>query len=79
HDPVDENLAELARYADDLTSLLAFPSTSSPEQHQHMRERLAVQRRISRSIFRGYLANWRRQQQEGTREYRKAQPFQHVP
>jgi len=71
HDPVDENLAELARYADDVTPLLTFPSTSAPEQ-QHMRERLAVQRRISRYIFRGYLANWRRQQQEGTREYRKA-------
>ena len=31
-----------------------------------------MQRRISRYIFRGYLANWRRQLQEGTREYRKA-------
>jgi superkiller protein 3 len=69
---VDENLAELARYADDVTPLLTFPSTSSPEQQQRIRERLAVQRRISRYIFRGYLANWRRQQQEGTREYRKA-------
>ncbi|PWU24941.1 MAG: hypothetical protein C5B48_03790 [Candidatus Rokuibacteriota bacterium] len=33
---------------------------------------MATQRRISRYIFRGYLANWRRQLQEGTREYRKA-------
>jgi spermidine synthase len=72
HDPVDENLAELARYADDVTRILGFPSTSSPEQQEHIQERLAVQRRISRYIFRGYLANWRRQQQEGTREYRKA-------
>src|SRR4030095_176906 len=72
HDPVDENLAELARYADDVTPLLVFPSTSSPEQQQHIQERLAVQRRISRHIFRGYLANWQRQLQEGTREYRKA-------
>src|SRR6266446_5460622 len=71
-DPVEENLAELADFADDVTPLLAFPSTSSPEQQQYRRERLAVQRRISRYIFRGYLANWRRQQQEGTREYRKA-------
>jgi len=72
HDPVDENLAELARYADDVTPLLTFPSTASPEQQLRIWERLAVQRRISRYIFRGYLANWRRQQQEGTREYRKA-------
>ena len=69
---MDENLAELARYVDDVTPLLAFPSTFSPEQQQSIRERLAVQQRISRYIFRGYLANWRRQQQEGIREYRKA-------
>jgi len=31
-----------------------------------------VQRRIARYITRGYLANWRRQLQDGTREYRKA-------
>jgi protein O-GlcNAc transferase len=31
-----------------------------------------VHRRISRYIARGYLANWRRQLQDGTREYRKA-------
>ena len=71
-DPVDENLAELARFADDVTPLLVFPGTDSPEEQQRARERLAVQRRISRYIFRGYLANWRRQLQEGTREYRKA-------
>lgn len=71
HDPVEENLAELARFADDVTPVLRFPGTSSSGQ-QGTRERLAVQRRISRYIFRGYLANWRRQLQEGTREYRKA-------
>lgn len=72
HDPVEENLAELARFADDVTPVLRFPGTSSSDQQQRTRERLAVQRRISRYIFRGYLANWRRQLQEGTREYRKA-------
>ena len=72
HDPVEENLAELARFADDVTPLLIFPHAYSPEQQQRTRERLAIQRRISRYIFRGYLANWRRQLQEGTREYRKA-------
>jgi len=69
---VEENLAELARFADDVTPLLIFPHAYSPEQQQRTRERLAIQRRISRHIFRGYLANWRRQLQEGTREYRKA-------
>jgi spermidine synthase len=72
HDPVEENLAELASFADDVTPLLEFPATYSSERQQRTRERLAVQRRISRYIFRGYLANWRRQLQEGTREYRKA-------
>jgi spermidine synthase len=72
HDPVEENLAELARFADDVAPLLVFPTAYSPEQEQRVRERLVVQRRISRYIFRGYLANWRRQLQEGTREYRKA-------
>lgn len=71
HNPADDNLAELARYADDVTPLLVFPEASSPEQRQHIRERLAVQQRISRYLFRGYLANWRRQPQ-GTREYHKA-------
>ena len=71
HDPVEENLAELARFADDVTPLLTF-SGASPEAERLTRDRLAVQRRISRHIFRGYLANWRRQLQEGTREYRKA-------
>jgi tetratricopeptide (TPR) repeat protein len=33
---------------------------------------VAVHRRISRYIARGYLANWRRQLQDGTHEYRKA-------
>ncbi len=72
HDPVEENLAELARFADDVTPLLVFSNTYPGEQQQRVRDRLAVQRRISRYIFRGYLANWRRQLQEGTREYRKA-------
>ncbi len=72
HDPVEENLAELARFADDVTPLLAFPGAVSPGEQQAARERMALQRRISRHIFRGYLANWRRQLQEGTREYRKA-------
>jgi spermidine synthase len=72
YDPVEENLAELARFADDVTPLLVFSDTYSPEDQQRARERLLVQRRISRHIFRGYLANWRRQLQEGTREYRKA-------
>jgi spermidine synthase len=71
HDPVEENLAELARFADDVTPLLVFPASDSSEQQQGIRERVAVQRRISRYIVRGYLANWRRQLQEGTREYRK--------
>ena len=70
-DPVDENLAELAHFADDVTPLLAF-GDSSPAEQQSIRERVAVHRRISRYIARGYLANWRRQLQDGTREYRKA-------
>jgi spermidine synthase len=72
HDPVEENLAELAGYADDVAPLLSFPDGEAPEQRQAFLERLALQRRISRHIFRGYLANWRRQLREGTREYRKA-------
>jgi tetratricopeptide (TPR) repeat protein len=72
HDPVDENLAELARFADDVTPLLVFSGADGAEQRERVRERLAVQRRISRYIFRGYLANWRRRLQDGTREYRKA-------
>jgi spermidine synthase len=72
HDPMEENLAELARFADDITPLLSFPPEYTPEQRQAVLERLALQRRIARYIFRGYLANWRRQLQEGTREYRKA-------
>ena len=71
-DPVEENLAELARFADDVSPLLAFAGASLPEEQQRARDRLALQRRISRHIFRGYLANWRRDLQEGTREYRKA-------
>ena len=71
HDPVDENLAELARYADDVTPLLTFPSTSSLSSNSTCGN-VWLCRRISHYIFRGYLANWRRQQQEGTREYRKA-------
>jgi spermidine synthase len=70
-DPVEENLAELAGSTDDVTPLLAL-GDSSPSEQQRIRERVAVQRRISRYISRGYLANWRRQLQEGTREYRKA-------
>src|SRR5207249_3608427 len=70
-DPVEENLAELARFADDVTPLLAF-ADASPAEQQSIPGRVAVQRRVARYITRGYLANWRRQLQEGTREYRKA-------
>jgi spermidine synthase len=72
YDPVEENLAELAWFADDITPLLVFNGDYTPEQQQAIQQRVALQRRISRYIFRGYLANWRRQLQEGTREYRKA-------
>src|SRR5262249_29508450 len=72
HDPVDENLAELAWFADDVIPLLVFNADYTPVQQQAIQERVALQRRISRYIFRGYLASWRRQLQEGTREYRKA-------
>jgi spermidine synthase len=72
HDPVEENLAELAQFADDVTPLLVFDTSYTPEQLQTIRARLTLQRRISAHIFRGYLAHWRRQLQEGTREYRKA-------
>lgn len=72
HDPVDENLAELAWFADDVTPLLVFNAPYTPEQQQAMQQRIALQQRISRYIFRGYLAHWRRQLQAGTREYRKA-------
>jgi spermidine synthase len=71
-DPVEENLAELAYFADDVTPLLAFGEGYSTMQEQAIRDRVGVQRRISRHILRGYLAHWRRQLQEGTREYRKA-------
>jgi spermidine synthase len=71
-DPVEENLAELARFADDVSPLVDFPAAYSAEQLARAREELAAHRRISRHIFRGYLASWRRQLQEGTREYRKA-------
>jgi spermidine synthase len=67
-DPVDENLAELARFADDVTPLLSASADALPG----LREQVAVHRRISRHITRGYLASWRRQLQDGTREYRKA-------
>ena len=70
-DPVEENLAELAHFADDVTPLLAF-ADASPAEQQSIPGRVAVQRRIARYITRGYLANWRRQLQDGTREYRKA-------
>ena len=70
-DPVEENLAELAHFADDVTPLLAF-ADASPASQQEVRARVAVHRRIARYIARGYLANWRRRLQEGTREYRKA-------
>jgi tetratricopeptide (TPR) repeat protein len=72
HDPVEENLAELAQFADDVTPLLVFDASYTPERQQAIRARLTLQRRISSHIFRGYLAHWRRQLQEGTREYRKA-------
>jgi tetratricopeptide (TPR) repeat protein len=71
-DPVEDNLAELARVADDVTPLLSFPADYPAERRQEILARIAMQRRISRHIFRGYLANWRRQLQAGTREYRKA-------
>jgi tetratricopeptide (TPR) repeat protein len=71
-DPVDENLAELARFGDDVTPLLSFADGYPLAEQHKVRERVAIQRRISRHIVRGYLANWRRQLQEGTREYRKA-------
>jgi spermidine synthase len=72
HDPVEENLSELAWFADDVIPLLVYPADYTPAQQQAIVQRLAIQRRISRHIFRGYLANWRRQLQAGTREYRKA-------
>jgi len=72
HDPVEENLAELGLFADDVGPLVQFPSTYSAGEREAAERRLATQARISRHIFRGYLANWRRQLQEGTREYRKA-------
>jgi tetratricopeptide (TPR) repeat protein len=70
-DPVEENLAELADFADDVTPLLVL-ADRSPAEQQSIHARMTVQRRISRYIGRGYLANYRRQLQEGTREYRKA-------
>jgi spermidine synthase len=72
HDPVEENLAELAKFGDDTTQVLAFSDDDTPERRDMIRQRLAIERRISRHILRGYLANWRGQLQEGTREYRKA-------
>src|SRR5262249_35299543 len=71
-DPVAENLAELARFVDDVEPLLVFAHADSLEDVERARAQVAVHRRISRHIFRGYLANWRRDLQEGTREYRKA-------
>ena len=70
-DPVEENLAELAHFADDVTPLLAF-GDRSPAEQQRIRAQVALHRRVSRYITRGYLASWRRQLQDGTREYRKA-------
>src|SRR5439155_11544686 len=70
-DPVEENLAELASFADDVRPLLTFADITPAEQ-QSIEGRMAVQRRISRYIAHGYLANWRRRLQDGTREYRKA-------
>jgi spermidine synthase len=72
HDPVEENLAELAKFGDDIAQVLAFGDDDTPERRDISRQRLAIQRRISRHILLGYLANWRGQLQEGTREYRKA-------
>src|SRR5262249_55125819 len=70
-DPVEENLSELASFADDVTPLLAF-GDRAPEERESVRGRVAVHRRISRYIVRGYLPNWRRQLQDGAREHRKA-------
>jgi spermidine synthase len=72
HDPVEENLAELAWFADDVTPLLVFPPELAQGYQQDVLTRLAQQRRLSHYIFQGYLANWRRQLQAGTRSYRKA-------
>jgi spermidine synthase len=72
HDPVEENLAELAKFADDVMPFIALHEDETPQRRPMLRQRLAIQRRISRHIMRGYLANWRGQLQEGTREYRKA-------
>jgi tetratricopeptide (TPR) repeat protein/spermidine synthase len=71
-DPIEANLAELARFADDITPLLYFSNEYPRERQAPVEQQLAAQRRISRHIFRGYLANWRGRVQEGTREYRKA-------
>ncbi len=72
HDPIEANLAELARFGDDITPFLYFGDDYPVERQAPVQQQLAVQRRISRHIFRGYLANWRGRLQEGTREYRKA-------
>jgi len=71
-DPVEENLSELGRFADDVAPLLSFPADYTPAERERALEQVALHRRISRHIFRGYLASWHRQLQEGTREYRKA-------
>jgi spermidine synthase len=70
-DPVAENLGELSRFTDDVAPLLVF-ANGAPEELERARAQLALHRRISRHIFRGYLASWRRDLQAGTREYRKA-------
>ena len=51
---------------------MSFSDAYPPAEQERVRQRVAIQRRISRYIFRGYLASWRRQLQDGTREYRKA-------
>src|SRR5262245_30844730 len=49
HDPVDENLSELAYFADDVTPLL----TLDGGKRQDIQERIAAHRRISHHILRG--------------------------
>src|SRR5262249_20600761 len=64
--------AALARLAAAGAPSGAFPPPAAAGGRPPAGARLPPQQRISRHIFRGYLANWRRDLQSGTREYRKA-------
>src|SRR5262249_26496414 len=64
--------AALARLAAAGAPSGAFPPPAAAGGRPPAGARLPPQQRISRYIFRGYLANWRRDLQAGTREYRKA-------